>query len=74
MDKGVTVELTEGARSWLARKGYDRQFGARPMGRLIQSKIREPLAGEILFGKLENGGTVRIEEHNDELVLHCLAA
>ena len=73
-DKGVTVELTEGARSWLARKGYDRQFGARPMGRLIQSKIREPLAGEILFGKLENGGTVRIEEHNDELVLHCLAA
>jgi ATP-dependent Clp protease ATP-binding subunit ClpA len=68
-EKGVTIELTEAARAWLARKGYDQQFGARPMARLIQSRIREPLAGEILFGRLEHGGQVVVDAQNNELAL-----
>ena len=68
-EKGVTIELTEAARAWLARKGYDQQFGARPMARLIQSRIREPLAGEILFGRLEHGGRVVVDAQNNELAL-----
>ena len=73
-EKGVTLELTEAGRAWLARKGYDQQFGARPMARLIQSRIREPLAGEILFGRLEHGGTVVVDAENDELALAIRAA
>lgn len=68
-EKHVTIELTAAGRGWLARKGYDQQFGARPMARLIQSKVREPLAGEILFGRLEHGGQVTIDARNDELAL-----
>ena len=67
--KNVTIELTPAGREWLARKGYDEQFGARPMARLIQSKIREPLAGEILFGQLEHGGEVTVDAKDDELAL-----
>ncbi|MFZ4984883.1 MAG: ATP-dependent Clp protease ATP-binding subunit ClpA [Blastocatellia bacterium] len=67
--KNVTIELTPAGREWLARKGYDEQFGARPMARLIQSKIREPLAGEILFGQLEHGGEVTVDAQDDELAL-----
>lgn len=73
-EKGVTLELTEAGRAWLARKGYDQQFGARPMARLIQSRIREPLAGEILFGRLEHGGTVVVDAQNEELALVVRAA
>ena len=69
VEKKVTVELTEAARSWLANRGYDNQFGARPMARLIQSKIKEPLAGEILFGRLQSGGTVLVDEKEGELNL-----
>ena len=69
VEKKVTVELTEAARSWLANRGYDSQFGARPMARLIQSKIKEPLAGEILFGRLQSGGTVLVDEKEGELNL-----
>lgn len=67
--KNVTIELTPAGRNWLAHNGYDQKFGARPMSRLIQSKIREPLAGEILFGRLEHGGEVLVDAPNDELVL-----
>ena len=57
-DRNVTIELSEDAREWLAKKGYDRMFGARPLGRVIQESVKRPLAEELLFGKLEKGGLV----------------
>ncbi len=59
-DRGVTIELGEGATKWLVTKGYDEKFGARPMSRVIQEYIKKPLAEELLFGKLEHGGIVKI--------------
>ena len=67
-DKRVVLEVSEAARDWLAEKGYDVQMGARPMSRLIQERIKRPLAEEILFGELaEHGGTVHVDLDNDEL-------
>ncbi|EGZ45782.1 ATP-dependent Clp protease ATP-binding subunit ClpA [Neisseria wadsworthii] len=60
LDKKVEVEFTPGLRKYLAEKGFDPQMGARPMHRLIQDKIRKVLADELLFGKLKDGGFVRI--------------
>jgi len=68
-DKNVTLELTEAGRAWLANKGFDKLFGARPMARLIQSKIKEPLANEVLFGGLQGGGKVVVDEKDGELKL-----
>ena len=68
-DKSVTLELTEAGRAWLAEKGFDKLNGARPMARLIQSKIKEPLANEILFGQLQGGGRVVIDAPEDGLML-----
>jgi ATP-dependent Clp protease ATP-binding subunit ClpA len=59
-DRGVTFDLSPEAIDWLAKKGYDRQMGARPLGRIIQQYIKQPLADEVLFGKLKKGGTVKI--------------
>ncbi len=59
-DRDVTFDLTPEATRWLGQKGYDDQFGARPLARVIQDHIKKPLADEILFGKLKNGGTVRV--------------
>jgi ATP-dependent Clp protease ATP-binding subunit ClpA len=59
-DRGVTIELSEDAAKWLAETGYDEKFGARPRARVIQENIKRPLADELLFGKLEHGGTVRV--------------
>ncbi len=59
-DRAVTIELTDEARQWLAENGYDEAMGARPMARLIQSTIKTPLADEVLFGRLKNGGAVRV--------------
>ncbi|CFX01071.1 ATPase and specificity subunit of ClpA-ClpP ATP-dependent serine protease, chaperone activity [Candidatus Filomicrobium marinum] len=59
-DRGVTIELSEDASKWLGEKGYDEKFGARPLARVIQENIKRPLADELLFGKLENGGTVKV--------------
>jgi len=70
-EKNVEIELTEGARQWLSKKGFDKNFGARPMARLIQQKIKEPLAEQILFGKLEKGGKVKVDEKDGELTLEC---
>ena len=70
-EKQVTIELTDEARQWLAKKGYDKLFGARPMARLVQSKIKEPLADEILFGKLQQGGTVVVSVSEDDIKLNC---
>lgn len=59
-DRSVAFELTKDAKLWLAKKGYDPKFGARPLARVIQEHIKKPLAEELLFGKLENGGTVEV--------------
>jgi ATP-dependent Clp protease ATP-binding subunit ClpA len=66
-DRKVAIALTPEARAWLARKGYDPKMGARPLARVIQREVRDPLTDEILFGKLENGGTVTITVDADKL-------
>jgi ATP-dependent Clp protease ATP-binding subunit ClpA len=72
-EKNVSIELSASARKWLALHGYDPTMGARPMARLIQEKIKKPLANELLFGKLANGGQVRVTEANEELVFEFSA-
>jgi ATP-dependent Clp protease ATP-binding subunit ClpA len=69
--KGVAVTFEEDARRWIARKGYDPRMGARPMARLIQEKVKRPLAEELLFGRLKDGGTVtvRVSTDGEELTL-----
>jgi len=68
----VTLELDALARDWIADRGYDAKMGARPMARIIQEFIKRPLAEELLFGKLSDGGHVRISLSDDgELVLHA---
>jgi ATP-dependent Clp protease ATP-binding subunit ClpA len=59
-ERNVSIELSDEARNWLVEHGYDQAMGARPMARLIQSAIKTPLADEVLFGRLKNGGTVRV--------------
>ena len=59
-DRDVTIELSAAARAWLAEKGYDPTYGARPLARLIQEAIKKPLADELLFGRLAKGGRVRV--------------
>jgi ATP-dependent Clp protease ATP-binding subunit ClpA len=66
-DRRVAITLTPEARAWLARKGYDPAFGARPLGRVIQKEVRDPLTDEILFGRLEHGGTVTISVEAETL-------
>ncbi len=70
MEKRVIVQLDEAARDWLAKNGFDSKYGARPMQRLIHEKIKKPLAKEILFGKLKDGGSVSVSEKGGELVLN----
>ena len=60
LERGVAIELSEEANAWLAEKGFDEKFGARPLARVIQDHIKRPLADELLFGKLKSGGTVRV--------------
>ncbi|CCN33544.1 AAA family ATPase [Vibrio nigripulchritudo] len=66
--RGVSMEVSEDARHWLAHKGYDKTMGARPMARVIQENLKKPLANELLFGSLVDGGTVRVTLKDDELV------
>jgi ATP-dependent Clp protease ATP-binding subunit ClpA len=69
-ERGVRIALDEAARAWLAARGFDRLFGARPMARLIQKKLKEPLAEELLFGaSLASGGEVVVRVAGDELAL-----
>ena len=66
-ERRVAIALQPDARAWLAAKGYDPAYGARPLARLIQTEVRNPLTDEILFGRLEHGGTVRIGLAGDAL-------
>jgi ATP-dependent Clp protease ATP-binding subunit ClpA len=59
-ERQINIELSEDAADWLAREGYDEQMGARPLSRVIQKYVKQPLADEVLFGKLKGGGTVRV--------------
>ncbi len=68
--KGVTLELTPEARTWLATEGYDPKMGARPMARVIQERIKRPLAEELLFGRLANGGDVLVKLVDGAIELH----
>ncbi|WP_372770697.1 ATP-dependent Clp protease ATP-binding subunit ClpA [Pseudoalteromonas sp.] len=65
--KSVSIEVTEPARKWLAKEGYDKAMGARPMARLIQEKLKKPLANEILFGQLCDGGNVKVSIKDKQL-------
>jgi ATP-dependent Clp protease ATP-binding subunit ClpA len=67
--KGVTIDLTPEARAWLAEKGFDRAFGARPMARLIERVVKKPLSEALLFGSLADGGVVRIAVDGGEIRL-----
>jgi ATP-dependent Clp protease ATP-binding subunit ClpA len=58
-ERHVQIEITDAAADWIAKRGYDEDFGARPLSRLIQEKIKKPMADELLFGKLKNGGIVK---------------
>jgi ATP-dependent Clp protease ATP-binding subunit ClpA len=69
-EKRVLVQLDDAALTWLAKNGFDPRYGARPMARLIHDKIKQPLANEILFGKLTDGGSVSVTEKDGELVLN----
>ncbi|AQS89000.1 Clp protease ATP-binding subunit ClpA [Neoasaia chiangmaiensis NBRC 101099] len=66
-DRHVTIEISSAAKEWLAERGYDRLYGARPLGRVIQETIKKPLAEELLFGRLASGGAVKIGLKNDAL-------
>src|SRR5712691_2519368 len=73
-EKGVGLQLTDEARNWLADYGFSPQFGARPMGRLLQQVMKKPLAERILFGDLQAGGTVVADVQDDRIELRLLGA
>ena len=65
-DQNVHIQFDSDAREWLGKRGYDRMMGARPMARLIQEKVKQPLAEELLFGKLAQGGEVHVSVKDDK--------
>jgi ATP-dependent Clp protease ATP-binding subunit ClpA len=73
-DRDVHIKLDDEARQWLTAKGYDKLYGARPMGRLIQEKIKQPLAEELLFGKLVHGGEVVVKLKDNALTFEIVGA
>jgi ATP-dependent Clp protease ATP-binding subunit ClpA len=73
-DRDVHIQLDDDAKTWLTAKGYDKLYGARPMGRLIQEKIKQPLAEELLFGKLVHGGEVKVHLKDDALAFEIVPA
>jgi len=64
------VTISDRVRTWLAKKGYDPQFGARPLARVIQTEIKDALSDEILFGRMQRGGGVDIDLKDDKLVFN----
>jgi len=73
-DRNVHIDLDDEARRWLTVRGYDKLYGARPMGRLVQEKIKQPLAEELLFGKLVHGGEVKVTIKDDAPAFEMVAA
>ena len=73
-DQNVHIKLDDEARAWLTERGYDKLYGARPMGRVIQEKIKQPLADELLFGKLVNGGEVAVHIKDNQPVFEVTPA
>jgi ATP-dependent Clp protease ATP-binding subunit ClpA len=73
-DRDVHIALSDEAKDWLTERGYDKLYGARPMARLIQEKIKQPLAEELLFGKLVHGGEVRVNLKDTELAFEIIPA
>ena len=71
-EKKVSMEVDDSARKWLGEHGYDKIMGARPMQRLIQDKIKKPLAEDILFGKLAHGGHVIVSTDASDISLEIL--
>jgi len=73
-DRNVHIELDDEAREWLTNRGYDKLYGARPMARLVQEKIKQPLAEELLFGKLVDGGEVKVRIKDNALSFEIVSA
>ncbi|MES2042542.1 MAG: ATP-dependent Clp protease ATP-binding subunit ClpA [Pseudomonadota bacterium] len=73
-DRNVHINLDDESRKWLTEKGYDKMYGARPMGRLIQEKIKQPLAEELLFGKLVHGGEVTVKLKDGAMTFEIVGA
>src|SRR6188768_1863655 len=73
-DQNVHIQFDSDARAWLAKRGYDKLMGARPMARLIQDKVKQPLAEELLFGKLAHGGEVHVSVKDDGLAFELTPA
>jgi ATP-dependent Clp protease ATP-binding subunit ClpA len=70
-EKKVQLEVSPAAIDWFVANGYDKAMGARPMGRLVQSTLKGPLANELLFGKLVDGGTARIDIKDGAIAIEC---
>ncbi|HTW28666.1 MAG TPA: ATP-dependent Clp protease ATP-binding subunit ClpA [Acetobacteraceae bacterium] len=73
-DRNVTIELSSAAKEWLAERGYDRLYGARPLARVIQEYIKKPLAEELLFGRLARGGSVKVTMKDGKLDFEFIEA
>jgi ATP-dependent Clp protease ATP-binding subunit ClpA len=73
-DRNVTIELSSAAKEWLAERGYDKLYGARPLARVIQEYIKKPLAEELLFGKLVKGGSVKVTLKEGKLEFEIIEA
>jgi ATP-dependent Clp protease ATP-binding subunit ClpB len=69
-DRKITLELDDGARTWLANRGYDPAYGARPLKRVIQRHVQDPLADQILAGRIKDGETVKVSVRDGDLVLN----
>jgi ATP-dependent Clp protease ATP-binding subunit ClpA len=73
-DKNITITATDAARSYFAKEGYKPEFGAREMGRVVQNKLKKPLAEMILFGDLKDGGNLIVDYLNEEVILSARSA
>ena len=73
-DQNVHIQFDSDAREWLGARGYDKLYGARPMARLIQDKVKQPLAEELLFGKLRHGGEVHVSVKDGALTFELTPA
>jgi ATP-dependent Clp protease ATP-binding subunit ClpA len=73
-DRNVTIELSSAAKEWLAERGYDKLYGARPLSRVIQEHVKKPLAEELLFGRLVKGGSVKVTMKDGKLDFEIIEA